>query len=528
MKFWMNAPKSDRSLLRWSVACLTASVLLLNVKSRELQAASATQDEEFMRFVDVAAEVYTEIKSKYVEEVDGREVLEAGLTGMFSALDEHSQYMDPKTLNSLNKDTGGSFSGIGIHITQRQGLLTVIAPIPGSPSAKAGLLPWDRIIEINGETTEGMALTDAVEKLTGPSGTEVTIKIFREGEADPLEFTITRASIKIDSVYYHMLKDNVGYMRIAKFSENTASDLRKAMLDLKSQGMEGGILDLRYNTGGLLREAIEVSNLFVAKNEMIVSTKGRLRSQNREYRATEEPIYNLPLFVLVNEGSASASEIVAGALQDHHLCVIIGPAGKNTFGKGSVQTIEPLQHSMYEDENGNPQESALRITTAKYYTPSGRTIHHIGITPDIGVPLPANHERELIRHGLYGDTTIPLTAEEKEAEEKKAKEKETPEGAEGGLVIQSQTPDPEAEKKDSEAKEPAAKDDKAEPFYSKVKKPEVVKEEFTDIMLDEAMKQMKILMILERTRTERNKVAASPSKEAVSMAVPAEPAPATK
>jgi carboxyl-terminal processing protease len=462
----------------------------------------------------VAAEVYTEIKSKYVEDIDSRDVLEGALSGMFSVLDEHSQYMDPRTLESLNKDTGGSFSGIGIHITQRQGLLTVIAPIPGSPSAKIGLMPWDRIIEIEGETTEGMDLTDAVDKLTGPAGTQVTIKVYREGVSEPLDFTITRANIKIDSVYYRMMDDGIGYLRIAKFSENTAADLRKAVLDMKSQSMNSLVLDLRFNTGGLLREAIEVSDLFVPKHELIVSTKGRLRSQNREYRAQEDPLVNLPVFVLVNEGSASASEIVAGALQDHHLAVIVGPAGKNTFGKGSVQTIEPLRRSMYEDEDGNPMDSALRITTARYYTPSGRTIHHIGITPDIGVPLPKGHEGELLRHGLYGDTTIPITKEEREAMEQREREalqEENPEksNSENGVILQNGKPEGETKAIDSET---------GEPFYASAKRPETVEDNFTDIMLDEAVKQMKIYMILDSTRKDRPTIAVNPNGDSVSMA----------
>ena len=513
MKLWKNAPKSDRLIFSWSALCLALALVLLGLKTRELQASSVADDEEFLRFVDVAAEVYTEIKGKYVEEVDSREVLESALSGMFQALDEHSQYMDPRTLDNLNKDTGGSFSGIGIHITQRQGLLTIIAPIPGSPSAKIGLMPWDRIIEIEGESTEGMSLQDAVDRLTGPAGTQVSIKVYREGVTEPLDFTITRADIKIDSVHYRMMEDNIGYARIAKFSENTASDLRKALLDMKSQGMESLVLDLRFNTGGLLRESIEVSDLFVPKNEVIVSTKGRLRSQNREHHAEEEPLISVPMFVLVNEGSASASEIVAGALQDHHLAVVVGPSGKNTFGKGSVQTIEPLRHSMYNDEDGNPKDSALRITTAKYYTPSGRTIHKIGVKPDIGVSLPKGHEGELIRHGLYGDTSIPLTKEEKEMMEKRQKqiEESMEENGEKGLIIQNGDEEEETESGEEE--------DSPSSFYQDVHRPEFVEdEEFVDIMLDEAMKQMKIFMILERTRMQRPEVASSKADDSLSLA----------
>lgn len=508
MNFWRKAHKADKTLFVWAFLCLMLSVAILAAKDKDTFT-DASEDEDFLRFVDVAAEVYNEVRGKYVDEVKSKDVLEGALQGMFSRLDEHSQYMDPSTLENLNKDTGGEFGGIGIHITMRQGLLTVIAPIPGSPSAALGVMPWDRIIEINGETTENMPLQDAVDKLTGPPGTKVKVKIFREGETQPLEFEITRAIIKIDSVYNKMLEDKIGYLRISRFSETTGVDARKGLLEMKAEGMKALILDLRYNSGGLLRESIEISNLFVAKHEMIVSTKGRLRSQNREYRATEDPmITGMPIFVLVNEGSASASEIVAGALQDHHLAVIVGPAGKNTFGKGSVQTIEPLRHSMYDDKDGNPKDSALRLTTARYYTPSGRTIHHIGITPDIGIPLTVDQERALLRHGLLGDTAIPMTQEEKEAEDA-AKEKKS-------LNIDQEAPQEsiQVNTKEEPAKEEEKKSD--EPFYSKAKKPAMADDkDYHDVLLDEALKQLKIYMILDGTRQSPTNVAqAEPAKSA--------------
>jgi carboxyl-terminal processing protease len=499
--FSRQTTNADRWLLGGAVTTLAGALLLLGMEvGAQPSRNRADQSEEFVRFIDVAAEVYREIQGKYVDEVEGRKVLEAALSGMFSALDEHSQYMDPRMLDSLNKDTGGNFSGIGIHITQRQGLLTVIAPIPGSPSQAIGLMPWDRIIEIDGESTEGMTLQDAVDRLTGPSGTQVTIKIFREGEAEPLNFTITRATIKIDSVHSKLIDDEIAYVRIARFSDSTANDMRRAILDLKAKGAKGLILDLRFNTGGLLREAIEVSNLFVNKHDVIVSTNGRLRSQKREYRATEDPIVSMPTFVLVNEGSASASEIVAGALQDHKLAVIIGPKGKNTFGKGSVQTIEPLRASLYDDENGNPKESAIRITTARYYTPSGRTIHNIGITPDIGIPLPQFHERDLLRNGLYGDTTIPMTQEERDAIERSRQQPQSQqEDPETGAVIQVPT-QPEATEETAPQQNPDGT-----PFYAAARRPDTVESNFRDILLDEAVKLMKIHQILDHARTEKDR-----------------------
>lgn len=498
MTRWLKSPFSDRIFLALSLSLLAVTFLHLGVRGSTLRA-SAANDEDFLRFVNVAAEIYSEVKGKYVDDVESRDILEAALAGMFNALDQHSQYMNPRMLDSLNKDTGGSFSGIGIHITQRQGLLTVIAPIPGSPSARIGLAPWDRIIEIEGETTEGMTLQEAVDRLTGPQGTQVTIKVFREGESEPLDFTITRDTIKIDSVHHRMLEDNIGYIRIARFSENTTRDMRAALLEMKSQGMEGLVLDMRFNSGGLLREAIEVADLFVPKGEIIVSTRGRLRSNNRTHTAQNDPIVKVPTFVLVNEGTASASEIVAGALQDHRLGVVIGPKGKNTFGKGSVQTIEPLRYTMYDDEDGNPRESAMRITTARYYTPSDRTIAEVGITPDIGVPISLEQERKLLRRGLYGDTTIPLTREEQEAQERVRKELETrrQQNESGDVQIQRR-------ENGNDQEEEVQVDESDEPFYARAARPELVDEDpdFRDILLDEALKQMKIYLILDSPRRE--------------------------
>lgn len=482
MAFWNRAPKSDRLLFISSMTLLIVSLTLVGLRDRRIQAAS--EDEEFYRFVDVAAEVYSEIRAKYVDEVEPRRVLEGALMGMFNALDEHSQYMDPDMLKSLEKDTSGEFSGIGINISQRQGVLTVIAPIPGSPAAEAGLMPWDRIIEIEGVTTKGMDLPKAVEMLTGPAGTKVTFKVFRHGQRDPLEFTVTRGNISIDSVFWKTLDDNIGYIRIARFSENTTRDVRRAILEMKKQGVEGMVLDLRLNSGGLLREAIDVSDLLLEKGDLIVATKGRVRGQNREYYSTNEPITRVPLFVLVNEGSASASEIVAGAIQDHRRGVVLGPAGKNTFGKGSVQTIANLSQSMLDDPNGNPMESALRLTTARYYTPSGRTIHNVGVTPDIGIPLTDRHELELIRHGLFGDV---ITGEDyhlpDDPEEQTQEQPQEP----GRIQLNGQPNQP-----------PVEEEDPSKPFYDVPPPTLLDSDDFVDVMLEEAVKQMKIYMILQK------------------------------
>lgn len=451
MNLWKSAGRSDRKLFLAAVLMLSASVGLLSARQAP-NSKEAESDEEFFRFMDVAAEVYTQIKGKYVEDVDSREILEAGINGMFSVLDDHSSYLDPDFLSDLEKDTGKEYGGLGIHITVRQGLLTVISPMPGSPAARAGIQPWDRIVEIDGESSQGMTSRDAVERMTGPPNTKVRIKVWREGLTDPIEMELTRSAIRIESVFHKMLDDETGYVRISKFAENTSTDLRRALLDLRGRGMKSVIVDLRFNTGGLLREAIDISNMFVDKGKTIVSTRGRMRNQNHDYSAQEDSIIHMPTFVLVNGSSASASEIVAGALQDHHLALVVGPAGMNTYGKGSVQTVESLDHSMINDANGNPKQSAMKITTARYYTPSGRTIHQVGVMPDIGVPIPRGHEMELLEQGMLGDAVNPRF-------------------------------DPE--------REPASPKP-GEPFYKHAVKPELKNKEFRDIVLDEALKQIKL------------------------------------
>jgi carboxyl-terminal processing protease len=394
-----------------TLALAAGTVIADTARERTARQAS---DEEFYRSAAVFNEVFHEIQSKYWKEVDTKTLMEAAIRGMFLALDPHSQYMGPQSFDQLTQSTTGEFYGIGIHITIRDGVLTVIAPIPDSPSAKLGIQPWDRIIEINGESTEGMALNEAVDRLKGPRGTQVNIRVFRTpeekgGEPQYLDFTITRDEITIQSVFSRVIDDKVGYIRLAQFSDDTGKDLRRAIHDLQDKGVQGLILDLRFNTGGLLSQAIEVCDLFLPRGDLVVSTDGRLPNQVRRYYSENDALTDLPMLVLVNDGSASASEIVAGALQDHHRALIVGPEGETTFGKGSVQTIEELQHTLDYDENGNPRTSAIRLTTAHYLTPSGRSIHEVGITPDIGIPLPTGQRLALLQHGLLGepDTVEP-------------------------------------------------------------------------------------------------------------------------
>jgi len=518
-RFYHNRSPLERRLMIVTAILAVLSLALAAQTAEEKESSKLSSDEQFYRFIDVASEVYQDIQANYVDEVPPRKVLEGALRGMFLVLDEHSQYLDSDTLSQLEKDTEGEFSGIGIHITLRQGVLTVIAPIPGSPAARVGLQPWDRIIEIEGESTEGITLQEAVRKLTGPQGTKVNIEIYREGEPEPLPFTITRQTIKIDSVHSRLFENGIGYIRLAKFSDETSADLRKAIAELQEKGMKALVFDLRFNTGGLLREAIEVSELFVPKGGMIVSTKGRMPSQNREYVSKKDPLINVPVFVLVNEGTASASEIVAGAIQDHHLGVVIGPevAGeiRNTFGKGSVQTIGELKHAMALDDDGNALPNAFRLTTAKYYTPSGRSIHHKGIEPDIAIAIPKGFQSDLIRHGMIGD---PSQIEPGSTEEPGTVERATPEPEStpttSPIVIPEDEPPPppneirieypEGESPTQEGPTPTPDPD----FYKKAvnNRPtptDAPKDDFHDIMLEEALRQMKVYLILQQAQDHR-------------------------
>ncbi len=490
----------EKRLLILSLMVLLCAVALMGQVASKVK--TEEQDEEFYRFVDLFAEVYKDVQGKYVREIDSQKLFEGVLNGMFLTLDPHSQYMGPDALMELEKDTEGQFSGIGIHITLKNKILTVVAPIPGSPAAKMGLQPWDRIIEIEGKSTEGISLIEAVKKLTGPPGTTVTITIYRAAEPKPLYFTLTRETIKIRSIYSKIFDDVVGYIRIAKFSEQTARDLERTILEQVEKGVKGLIIDVRFNTGGLLQQAIEVADLFVPEGDVIVSTRGRIPSQNREYLANRDPITHLPMVLLINQFSASASEIVAGAIKDHRLGILVGPKGEKTFGKGSVQTIEELNHSLSKDERGNYRRSAIRLTTAEYYTPNGDKIHDVGIEPDWEVELPEGHELALSRHGLLGEPDV----REPERKEKNELEEATPEGEVEKPHGESQNVDtittPSVEEPRPEEKPPEfylpeqlPRPEGISPQFYLEKPPEkedeTKEEEFVDIQLEEAIKIIK-------------------------------------
>lgn len=340
---------------------------------RILLSASAqtmTSYQELQLFTDVL----TIVKRNYVEEVSIKDLIYGAIDGMLLSLDPHSGFMPPEIYQEMKSETQGQFGGLGIEITLRDGVLTVVAPIEDTPAAQAGIEAGDQILKIDGQFTKDMEIMEAVRLMRGEPGTTVTIAVIRETFDKPKEFTLTREVIKVKSVKTSLLDEGFVYVRLAQFQERTSEDLRAALAALHRQnkpGFKGLILDLRNNPGGLLDQAVEVVDLFQSEG-MIVFTKGREVEPQMEFKASPagtEPDY--PMVVLINGGSASASEIVAGALQDHGRAVILG---SQSFGKGSVQTIIPLS-----------DDSGLRLTTARYYTPKGTSIQAKGITPDIEV-----------------------------------------------------------------------------------------------------------------------------------------------
>jgi carboxyl-terminal processing protease len=319
--------------------------------------------QQFLESLKILGAIYERVIYNYVDEVDPEVILDAGIEGMLRELDEHSQYLPPSHYEDLMLSTEGEFGGLGITINIRDHYPTVISPIEGTPAYYMGIRGGDQIIEIEGESSYDFTSRDAVKLLRGEPGTKVNIMIQREGVEQPMPFTITRDIIKVESVPYAFMIDDIGYIRIQNFSRTTARELREKLDALESEDMRGLILDLRYNPGGLLESAKEVSELFLEKGQLLVFTKGRLQSQNVSfYSEPRGPVFNkVPMVVLVNGSSASASEIVAAALQDHDSALVVG---NTTFGKGSVQTVFRLS-----------EEQALKLTTARYYTPSGRSIH---------------------------------------------------------------------------------------------------------------------------------------------------------
>jgi carboxyl-terminal processing protease len=359
------------------------------------------------------AEVYGKIKSDYVEPVPDKKLLSDAIQGMLSGLDPHSTYLDLESFKDLRVETQGQFGGLGIEVTMENGFVKVVAPIEDTPAARAGLKTGDLIIRLDDKAVKGMTLNDAVRMMRGKPGTEITLTVVREGQTKPLKVTVTRAVIKIQSVKQRMLEPGFGYVRITQFQEGTNKNLREALRRLETDNkgtLKGLVLDLRNNPGGVLNDAVEVSDLFIDKG-LIVYTQGRTADSKQQYSAKPgDALSGAPIVVLVNGGSASASEIVAGALQDHKRAVIMGT---KTFGKGSVQTIVPLSGG-----------TAVKLTTARYFTPNGRSIQAQGIVPDLvaeeakvtrAEATERLREADLARHLENGNAVV----EEKKEDKKK-------------------------------------------------------------------------------------------------------------
>src|ERR1700726_3942148 len=337
--------------------------------------AKAASSDTF-RQLNLFGDVFERVRSDYVEKPDDSQLVESAINGMLAGLDPHSSYMDPKSFRDMQVQTRGEFGGLGIEVTMEDGLVKVVAPIDETPAAKAGVRAGDIITHLDDEAVQGLTLNQAVEKMRGPVNTKIRLKIMRKGNDAPIDIAITRDTIRVRSVRSNVDGDDIGYVRITQFNEQTTDGLKKAITDIGNQisndKLKGYVIDLRNNPGGLLDQAISVSDAFLERGE-IVSTRGRDPEETQRFNARPGDLTKAkPLIVLINGGSASASEIVAGALQDHRRATLVGT---RSFGKGSVQTIIPLG-------SGN---GALRLTTARYFTPSGKSIQAKGIVPDIEV-----------------------------------------------------------------------------------------------------------------------------------------------
>src|SRR5580692_8205132 len=351
---------------------VAATVFVFSLR-QDISAAPPANSAETYKQLNLFGEVFEKVRSEYADDISDDTLIEGAINGMLTSLDPHSNYLNSKNFNDMKVQTRGEFGGLGIEVSMESGLVKVVSPIDDTPAARAGLKPGDLITHLDGNPVQGMTLPEAVEKMRGPENSEVTLRIRRTGK-DPFDVKLVRAKIKIQSVRSHMEGDTIGYVRITSFTEQTDVGLNNALKNLKQQAgnkLIGVVLDLRNNPGGLLDQAVAVSDAFLDKGE-IVSTRGRRPDDAQRYNAHPGDISGgLPMVVLINGGSASASEIVSGALQDHHRAILVGT---RSFGKGSVQTIIPL-----------PGHGAMRLTTARYYTPSGRSIQAKGIEPDIVV-----------------------------------------------------------------------------------------------------------------------------------------------
>ena len=333
---------------------------------------SYSSENDIYKKIDLFGEVLEKINKEYVDEIDQSESMDAAIDGLLQSLDPYSGYMSPKTFDEMQTDTSGEFGGLGIEVTMESGVVKVISPIDDTPASRAGIKAGDYIVKIDNTQVQGKSLSEAVDLMRGPIGSSIELTIRRRGEKKALIFEVTREIIEIKSVKADLLDKNIGYLRLTSFNENSAKQIEKEIKKLeKNKKLKAYILDLRNNPGGLLSQAIKISDFFLENGE-IVSTKSRKSSENRKWFAKKGDITNgKTLIVLINYGSASASEIVAGALKDHKRAILLG---ENSYGKGSVQSIIPLKN-----------KGAIRLTVAKYYLPSGKSISEVGVSPDIEI-----------------------------------------------------------------------------------------------------------------------------------------------
>lgn len=364
----------------WLIAGVAGCIGLLVGASLAGESASAQSaprnSAETYRQLDQLMDVFERIRAEYVEPVDDSKLLEGAIDGMLASLDPHSSYLDTRATDQMRQQTEGEYGGLGIEVTQEEGVVKVVAPIDGTPADRAGLQPGDYITHIDAEPIYGLSLQESITKMKGPPNTGITLTIVREGEAKPFDVAVTREVITLNRVRHEILDGGIGYIRVSQFNKQVGENVRTSIADIRKMAKDGAvngyILDLRRNPGGLLDQAIEVTDAFLARGE-IVSQRGRGKDDIQRYYARSEDLTDgQPVIVLVDEASASASEIVAGALQDHRRALVLG---QRTFGKGSVQTLIPLS-----------QDTALRLTTARYFTPSGRSVQEDGIEPDVAVP----------------------------------------------------------------------------------------------------------------------------------------------
>ena len=396
--------------LLFGVVVTVLSINLLIGTRVYLTSAEAAEKDSAYPSIELFSYVMEKVRKDYVDgqKLKYQDLVYAALKGMLNTLDPHSEFMEPDKYKELQNDTQGAFGGLGIVISMKDNFITVVSPMEDSPGFKAGILSGDRIIKIDGKSTERMSLQDAVKTLRGEPGTDVKITVLRPSSGLVKDYKLTRSVINIDMVKdingkkeFPLGENKIGYIRLVQFGEKTSADLEAAIKKLKAQGMQALVLDLRWNPGGLLEQAVDVCEKFLPRGSLVVTTEGRNPSQNqvRKARGRGDELNGMPMVVLVNLGSASASEIVAGCLKDSKRAIVLG---EKTFGKGSVQSIMPLSDG-----------SALRLTTAKYYTPSHKVIHEEGITPDIVVPLSDEQERDIQLKQAPGGI---LSLEEKDRE----------------------------------------------------------------------------------------------------------------